>query len=71
MEAWRQVVHYGSDINLIFHILAQPDFSHGIALAILELSVRAFIIVLAILELSVDFFIAPGYQIAWGCKCHD
>jgi hypothetical protein len=57
MEAWRQVVHYRSNVNLILHILAQPDFSHGITLDILELSAEAFI--------------TPSYQIAWGCKGHD
>jgi hypothetical protein len=57
MEAWRQVMHFRSDIDLILPMLAQPDFSHRIGLAILEL--------------SVGFFISPGYQIAWGCKCHD
>src|ERR687896_2624892 len=43
MEAWRQVVHYRSNANLILHILAQPDCSHGIALDILELSAGVFI----------------------------
>jgi hypothetical protein len=66
MEAWRKVVHYRSNVNLIPHILAQPDFSHGIALDILELSAEAFIIVLDILELSAGVFITPSYQIAWG-----
>jgi hypothetical protein len=57
MEAWRQVVHFHLNFNLIFRILAQPDLSHGIALNILEL--------------SEDVFITPGYQIAWGCKGRD
>jgi hypothetical protein len=57
VEAWREVVHFRSNFNLILPNLAQPNFSHGIALDILEL--------------SADFFITSGYQIAWGCKCHD
>jgi hypothetical protein len=57
MEAWRQVVHFRSNINLILPTLAQPDFSHGIALDILEL--------------SAGVFITRSYQIAWGCKGHD
>jgi hypothetical protein len=57
VEAWREVVHLRSNDNLVLPILAQPDCSHRIALAILELSAGIFVI--------------PGYQIAWGCKCHD
>jgi hypothetical protein len=57
VEAWRQVVHYRSNFNLVPLILAQPDCSYGIALDIVEL--------------SADVFITLGYQIAWGCKGHD
>src|SRR5918992_2596004 len=50
VEAWRQVVHYRSNFNLVPLILAQPDCSYGIALDIVEL--------------SADVFITLGYQIA-------